>query len=35
MRVANNSGMVIPCFYETSWQHAWDCICIELGIEEA
>lgn len=33
MRTTNSSGMVIPC-YGVSWQHTWDCICLELGIEE-
>lgn len=34
MRITNSSGVVIAC-YSTSWQFTWDCICIELGIEEA
>ena len=33
MRITNESGMVIPC-YSNSWQHVWNCICVELGIEE-
>lgn len=32
-RITDNNGMVIAC-YHTSWQFTWDCICVELGIEE-
>lgn len=32
-RVIDSMGQVTPC-YTMSWQFTWDCICIELGIEE-
>ena len=34
MRITDNMGYVIPC-WSTSWQHYWNCICFELGIEES
>lgn len=34
MRRAQNDGWVYVGG-SNSWQHIWDCICLELGIEEA